>query len=485
VGSAVCAGGPRRVRGGLGLYSTPRVRLPPRHHRRRARLRVADAAPALEPPTIPSPCCPPALAVLSLGSPIAWWTLAVGLLAVVLATVETGWTRLSRARLAERDGSPGDESLLQKLLDQGDRVEDALIVLRVASQVTLVSLSVVLFRELLGGDEPLPAGGLRPVVLGGVFAFLWITLLCRLLPGEMSVGRLERAVRMTRPVLVVLAAVLGPPIELVRRIIRRATGHTADREAELYQDEILSQVEEGEREGHLGGEQREMIEAILELRHVEVHELMTPRTEIDVVEASASVDEAREATQDSGRSRYPLIDGTVDRVVGVLHVKDLLKQAGDRPVRELAREPWFVPEGKHCTDLLREFRVRHQHLAVVLDEYGGTAGIITIEDVLEEIVGDIDDEFDEHERVPELQRLGEHTVVADGAMHVDELNQALGTALPESDDWSTLGGFVFHALGRLPTEGEELRHGNVLLRVVKVVDRRVDRVQIETLSTVA
>ncbi len=413
-----------------------------------------------------------------------WWTLSLGVLSFVLATVEHGWRRLSRTRIAETASGPESRSRLERMLEQGDRVEDALIVMRVGSQVSLVSLLVILAQDLLG-DGDRPAGLTTAVVGAAIVSFLWITLFCRVLPGEMTAKRLEAFVRSTMPVLVAFAYVFGPPIDLFRRMARRATGHTQEVGAELYQDEIKSQLEEGEREGHLGGEQADMIEAVLELRTTEVHHLMTPRTEIDTVDISLSVEEARTATRESGRSRYPLVEGTVDKVVGILHVKDLIGKDGGAPLSDLAREPWFVPESKFCTELLAEFRLKHQHLAVVLDEYGGTAGIITIEDVLEEIVGEIDDEFDDEEEEPELEILGPRQAVAQGAMHVDELNDQLSISLPESDDWSTLGGFIFHTLGRLPDEGEELRQGNVLLRIDQVVDRRIDKVTVEILEVAA
>jgi putative hemolysin len=409
---------------------------------------------------------------------------SVGALSFVLAAVEHGWTRLSRTRLADTASGPESRSRLEKMLAQGDRVEDALIVMRVASQVTLVSLLVVLARRILSSDE-IPGSLTAAVITAGLVSFLWITLFCRVLPAEMTARRLEAFVRSTMPVLVAFSYILGPPINAFRRLAQRITGHTPELDAELYQDEILSQLEEGEREGHLGGEQADMIEAVLELRTTEVHHLMTPRTEIDMVDIDCTVEEARTLTQESGRSRYPLVEGTVDKVVGVLHVKDLLTKEGAAPVKTLAREPWFVPESKFCTELLSEFRLKHQHLAVVLDEYGGTAGIITIEDVLEEIVGEIDDEFDEAEEEPELEIIGPRHAVAQGAMHVDELNEQLSISLPESDDWSTLGGLIFHTLGRLPTEGEELRQGNVMLRIDLVVDRRIDKVTIEILDAAA
>ena len=249
-------------------------------------------------------------------------------------------------------------------------------------------------------------------------------------------------------------------------------------------DEILATVEEGEREGHLVEHQADMIEQILSLREVEVRKLMSPRTDVDVIDVTATVGQAREVALRTGRSRYPIVEGSVDHVVGVVHVKDLLKVGVDQPVRRVMREPWFVPESKFVTELLAEFRKHRSHIAIVLDEYGGTAGLITIEDVLEEIVGEIDDEFDVDEEPQEIVIVDERHAVAPGSMRVDEVNATLAIALPESDDWDTLGGYIFSTLGRLPEEGEVLRADNVALTVKRVRERRVERVAIEILEPV-
>ena len=148
------------------------------------------------------------------------------------------------------------------------------------------------------------------------------------------------------------------------------------------------------------------------------------------------------------------------------------------------RPPWFVPESKFLTELLAEFRKHKTHLAVVLDEYGGTAGVITIEDVLEEIVGEIEDEFDVGEEEPQLRILDQRHALAPGSLRVEEVNAALSIAIPESEDYDTLGGFIFSTLGRLPAEGELVRHDNLALTVKRVVERRVDQVAIEILEPV-
>jgi CBS domain containing-hemolysin-like protein len=171
-------------------------------------------------------------------------------------------------------------------------------------------------------------------------------------------------------------------------------------------------------------------------------------------------------------------------VVGVVHVKDLLRGAPAAPVRSVLRAPWFVPQTKSCAELLKQFRARRAHIAIVLDEYVGTTGLVTIEDALEAIVGEIDDEFDADERTEELQVLDDRHALASGSLRVDELNARLSLALPESEGYDTLGGLVSAMLGRLPLEGEVLRVENVQLTVKRVVERRVERVVLEILQAV-
>jgi len=398
----------------------------------------------------------------------------------VLATLEHGWGKLSRTRLADSGRGPASRTRIEQMLEHGDRAESALIVLRVATQVALVAWLLETSRALsIEWQWAEPWG----VVLGASVGFLWITIACRVLPDEVSLSTLETLVRTTMPLVVLAGRVLAPPIEAVRRLTRRLTGHTASGEAELSLDEILSSVEEGEREGHIPEDAADMIEQVLDLSRQDVHELMTPRTEVDVIDVGATVGDALEVVRKSEHSRYPLVDGSVDHVVGMLHVKDLLHHDRDDPVAPLARVPLFVPETKSGAELLREFRKTRMHMAVVLDEYGGTSGLITIEDVLEEIVGEIDDEFDQAEQEP-LRIIDESHAVAAGTIHVDELNERLSIAVPESDDWSTLGGFIFCTLGRLPRAGEELVHENVKLVVENVVDRRIKAVKVEILQPV-
>ena len=433
--------------------------------------------PALAPPT--------AVAVVALAEGFhgLGGTLALALLSMLLAVLEQGWQSLPLTRIAQPGDGPHARERLRRLVAEGDKGETALVVLRVASQMGLVSVLVLLAQQWVPRWWP-SAGPALPVLLACAVAFGWITLFCRVLPAELSVRVLETLVRPTMPVVLGLGRLISPPVEAFRRLLRAAGGSTPEKQAEAYQTEILATVEEGEREGHLVEHQADMIEKVVGLRALEVRSIMTPRTDMDAIPVESTVGEARALVLRTGRSRYPVIDGDVDHVVGVVHVKDLLRVPKEEPVRRALRQPWFVPASKSCTELLKEFRAHRTHIAIVLDEYGGTAGLVTIEDVLEQIVGDIDDEFDLDEKPLQLAVTDERHAVAPGSLRVDELNARLSIGLPLSDDYETLGGLIFSTLGRLPETGEVLRLDNVQLTVRKVVDRRVEEVAIEILQPV-
>jgi CBS domain containing-hemolysin-like protein len=227
---------------------------------------------------------------------------------------------------------------------------------------------------------------------------------------------------------------------------------------------------------------REMIESVLKFRDVSVAEVMTPRTDMVMVEASATLPEAEQLAMEEGYSRLPVFKENRDNIVGVLYVKDLLQPPGAEEahitVADIMREPYFIPETKPVVQLLREMRNEKIHIALVLDEYGGTAGLVTIEDILEEIVGEIQDEYDT-EALPFLHLIDEHTAELDARVHIDEFNEALDVHIPESDDYETVGGFLFSSLGRIPKPGETLHHQNILFKVLSADERRIKRLRVE------
>lgn len=253
------------------------------------------------------------------------------------------------------------------------------------------------------------------------------------------------------------------------------------------QPEISQDIEEkfdrlikvGEREGLISPDEGRMIKSIFEFKDTLVREIMVPRTEIAAAPVESSAPEVIERIIESGHSRLPVFDQNLDSVVGVIHAKDLLRHWGARDgevdLRALARPGYFVPETKKISALLKELKSRREHLAIVIDEYGGTAGLVTIEDIVEEIVGEIEDEYDPEER--RLQVLDPATVVADARLEVERLEEHFGVEFPEGD-YESVGGFVIQLAGRVPEPNESFRYDGLEFVVEAADERRVDRLRI-------
>jgi len=292
------------------------------------------------------------------------------------------------------------------------------------------------------------------------------------------------------------------PLLLVDRIVTlffcRLAGYTEDEDA--FEEEIRTIVTEGHREGLLEEDAREMIEGVIELRDVIVSEIMTPRTDMVCISDALSWDEMLPVVISTSHSRIPVYKENRDDIVGVLHTKNLLRELAldnpeqRRPWTELMSEPLFIPETKPVDTLLQEFQNAKPmgnesddrakgHLAFVLDEYGGVAGIVTLEDILEEIVGEITDEHDTIAATESITELSPDLFDVLGKVRIDDLNEQLDLHLPEEEDYDTVAGFIFSTLGHIPEEGEsvdfEHEGQKVRLTVVAVTRRRIERVRLE------
>lgn len=218
---------------------------------------------------------------------------------------------------------------------------------------------------------------------------------------------------------------------------------------------------------------------MLEFTDTIVREVMVPRTDMITVPASASTDQALDVVLEAGRSRIPISGDGVDDIVGVLYARDLLQlfddEAPSRPCGDIARSPYFVPETKHIAELMREMQSRQVHMAIVVDEFGGTAGLVTIEDLVEEIVGEIADEYDSEE--PMITPLEGGSYLIDARLDIESLESLLGVSVP-SDEWDTVGGLVLGLAGRVPREGETFEYDGFTLTAHQVQGRRVSKVQV-------
>ena len=248
------------------------------------------------------------------------------------------------------------------------------------------------------------------------------------------------------------------------------------------EDEIRAIVVEGQHDGLLDSDVREMIEGVIELDDANVADIMTPRDEMDVMSLNFGWDDMLQYVTQVGRTRIPVFDGSPDDFVGVLYVKDLFAELGKPPTSrrqlgKILRESWNVPASMHLDELLQQFLRTRNHLALVVDEYTAVMGLVTIEDVLEEIVGEIVDESDK-EDLGEIRVIDDGQAIVQGRAHVQEINERLGYDLPEDDEFDTIGGFLMHELGRVPKQGETIHWNNLRISVVEASGRRAELVRI-------
>jgi CBS domain containing-hemolysin-like protein len=244
-------------------------------------------------------------------------------------------------------------------------------------------------------------------------------------------------------------------------------------------DEELRETLGGVEEEQIEEEERELIHSVFEFGDTVVREVMVPRIDMIAIPGNSTLDQALDTIVGAGYSRIPIYEGDTDNITGVLYAKDLLKRLQelerDQPVSALGRAPLFVPEQKKVAELLRGMQQERIHMAIVVDEYGGTAGLVTIEDVIEEIVGEIVDEYDQEE--PLVEPIDDHSLRVDAKMLIDEVNELLDVRLPH-EEWDTVGGLVFGLTGRVPVPGEVVLFDSLEFRTERVTGRRIQKVVI-------
>jgi CBS domain containing-hemolysin-like protein len=249
-----------------------------------------------------------------------------------------------------------------------------------------------------------------------------------------------------------------------------------DLPGELASPFMLIHHPEEPGEGFIEDNGSRLVNSIVEFGEKKVREVMVPRIDVFALEKGMTMDEVRGEVSGAGHSRVPVYEQNIDRIVGMLYVKDIVSSASyeeGRSIEQIMREPYFVPEGKKIDELLKEFQVKKMHMAVVVDEYGGTSGIVTLEDILEEIVGEIRDEFDQE--TPLVTKDGEGRYVVEGRMSLDDLGEMLGVALA-SEDVDTLGGFLYNLLGRVPDEGEQIEYEGITFKIERLEGQRIAEV---------
>jgi magnesium and cobalt transporter len=247
----------------------------------------------------------------------------------------------------------------------------------------------------------------------------------------------------------------------------------------LTEKELQDAINSSEEEGILNESEGDMLQSIFDFGDTIVREVMVPRTDMVCCPADATLSGFLELIIRSGHSRVPLFEGSTDKIVGVVYAKDLLRSWGANDetltLTEVMRTPYFIPETKRIDDLLKDFRTRRVHMAIAVDEYGGTSGLITIEDLLEEIVGDIQDEYDLE--VPWLQPQDDGTLLVDARANVEELEEYYDIEIPR-EKFDTVGGYLFHLLGNVPQKGEKVSDNGLILMVEDSDERKIEKVRV-------
>jgi putative hemolysin len=425
----------------------------------------------------------------------AGWWLIIGVAAIGLGSVFSAifhsLREISRSRLEELAESRGSEagvtrvaSILEDL--QGHSIAVAL------PRVTCNMVAVVFWITQLRGTE---SPKWIDMALGIAVASVAVWTFGLVLPSSIARHAPEATVYTWSP-LIRAAFFISMPFQAVVRffdeLVRRLSGPPEDPK-QAAQDDVLSVVEDAAEEGQFDRFERDMIESVMRFKDKTVQQIMTPRTEIEAIELTNNLGEITAYVRKSRHSRIPVYDGTIDRVVGVFYIKDLMKWlAGERArtggtfdFRKIIRHAVFVPETKTIRELLSELIDRKVHLAVVADEYGGTAGIVTIEDIIEQIIGDIRDEYEPADDTmsPDVSiNAAGNSAEVDARLYIHEANaqlRGLDVELPESPDYDTVGGYVTVTLGRIPSAGETMVLDGLVVTVLEAEPTRVERVRFE------
>lgn len=430
---------------------------------------------------------------IAVGSLAAWCAVAVAAVLTSLLSLILGAIRYhSRSKLEPllRD-APRRRAQLDALLAAEDRLVIAVNALRgIVMTIGLVALATALvvrtIRRVPGGDpdqlEWLWCGA-EAVLLGTAFFVAFGQTIPRAIGEQRAEVVLVRFLPLVNLLRILSTPVIVPFAALHRLTLQVANVETPD-EVQEIKDEILSAAMAGESEGLFDQTAMDVIKNVMEFRDVAVAEVMTGRTDVVSVDAKDDLSTLLRKAQEHQFSRLPVTDGSLDKVAGILVVKDLLRFIGpeglkaDVDTKSLWRPAYFVPETKRIADLLRELRSRKVHMAIVADEYGGTAGLVTMEDLVEEIIGEIDDEHDK-EAAPPLRRLSEAELDIDGKVLIEELNRSVGFKLPEEPEVDTVGGLLAMRLGKIPAKGDRLNLNGVILTVTDADERRARRIHVK------
>ena len=378
------------------------------------------------------------------------------------------------------------EQLAEQLAEKSEELILTCFFYRLILNVCILLLLVSIFISPQSPAE-LPAT-ITSYLLTFIIAIVVFSMFSLAIPRAWAKYAGEKILSRTFELLKVFAAATAPVLLIFRLyegFVRRLAGvpeTTPEEEHEEKQEEFITGLEQHRTEGVLDEEEQEMIENVLELSNSTADEIMTPRTDIVAAEVNSDLQKVLDTITSAGHTRIPVYEENIDNIIGLVYAKDLLGEigkSGDKfKLRDKMRDAYFVPESKPLRALLHEFQNQKLHIAVVLDEYGGTAGIVTFEDILEELVGEITDEYEETPAEP-IKNIDDNTIEADARTDIGDINDQCELNLPEDEDYETIGGFVFSRLGYIPKTGESFDHENLKFTIISAEARSIKRIRIQ------
>ncbi len=412
---------------------------------------------------------------------VAWLQLLILVVALLLCGMasasETALTSVSRIKLKSLI-EEGDKKAIEinRLLAEPNTFLSTILVVNSVAMIVASSMATVLALRISTSFGELIATILTSLV---VLIFCEITPKTAALQNPMRYARLlagfvSSAAWLLRPIVWALGAITNS-------LVRLLGGQVKHKGPFITEEELRLLVTVGEEEGVLEEEETEMINSVFEFADTTVREVMIPRIDMVTLESDTTVDRAIDLAMQAGFSRIPVYEEDIDNIIGVLYVKDMLKQMREGhdnyPVRDLVRPAYFVPETKKLDDLLREIQKQRVHMAIVVDEYGSVAGLVTIEDLVEEIFGEIQDEYDHEERL--YEQVNENEYIFDAKINIGEFGEIMDVDLEDTDYYETLGGFLYALLDKIPTAGDTSTYKDLTFTVLSTRGRRITKVRVE------
>ena len=398
----------------------------------------------------------------------------------LLSSSEVAFISLNRIRLRNLiEKGDARAKIARKIRDEHDRLFSAVILSGNLFTVLASSVGTAVAISLMGKDAGIAVATVAMTVLTVVFG--------ELAPKTFAVTHAEKiSLAMARP-LEIYIKIISPLVSVFNKmsnaIIRAFGGEIVPSPYLMTEEEMKAMIKIGEEEGAIEKEEKEMLHNVFAFGDKKVTEAMVPRTEIIAIREDAYVGDALSLVSEKGYSRYPVIRETVDTITGLLYVKDIVRKMATEEVplstsiKDFIRDASYFPESKMVTALLDDMQKNKFHIAIIVDEHGGTAGLITLEDIMEEIVGGLQDEFEAKEAETEVEVLDERTFVVTGSTGIDEINELVSTEL-KSEEFHTIGGFLFGLFGHLPRVGEQLRYHDLRFLILEMDGRKIDKIKI-------